>query len=80
LFTNLKKSIAYTLAHMTPEVVPILIWAFAGIPIAISGILVLCIDLMSEVYRVQNKKTNTKQVKSNQINHLIITIHFTIFF
>ena len=51
LFTNLKKSIAYTLAHMTPEVVPILIWAFAGIPLALSGILVLCIDLLSEVRR-----------------------------
>ena len=30
LFANLKKSIAYSLAHLVPEVVPVLLWAFAG--------------------------------------------------
>lgn len=32
LFANLKKSIAYTLAHLVPEVIPVLLWAFVGIP------------------------------------------------
>lgn len=49
LFANLKKSIAYTLTHLTPEVIPVLIWAFIGFPQTISGILVLCIDLLTEV-------------------------------
>lgn len=30
LFDNLKKSIGYTLAHLTPEVLPVLIWGFGG--------------------------------------------------
>lgn len=49
LFANLKKSIAYTLTHLTPEVIPVLLWAFIGFPQSISGILVLCIDLLTEV-------------------------------
>lgn len=49
LFANLKKSIAYSLAHMTPEVVPVLLWALGGSPLALSGILVLCIDLLTEL-------------------------------
>jgi sodium/potassium-transporting ATPase subunit alpha len=49
LYTNLKKSIAYNLAHMTSEVVPILMWAFTGIPLAMTGITVLCIDLITEL-------------------------------
>jgi sodium/potassium-transporting ATPase subunit alpha len=49
LFANLKKSIAYTLTHLTPEVVPVLLWAFIGFPQALGGILTLCIDLLTEV-------------------------------
>jgi sodium/potassium-transporting ATPase subunit alpha len=49
LFANLKKSIAYTLSHLTPEVLPILLWAFIGFPLAVNGILILCIDLLTEV-------------------------------
>lgn len=49
LFANLKKSIAYTLAHLTPEVIPVLMWAFVGFPQAMGGILTLCIDLLTEL-------------------------------
>jgi sodium/potassium-transporting ATPase subunit alpha len=49
LFANLKKSIAYTLCHLTPEVVPVLLWAFVGFPQAMGGILTLCIDLLTEL-------------------------------
>ena len=49
LFTNLKKSIAYTLAHLMPELLPVVLWAIVGVPLAISGILTLCIDLLTEV-------------------------------
>ena len=49
LFANLKKSVAYTLAHLTPEVVPVLLWAFAGIPQPMGSLLALCIDLLTEL-------------------------------
>ena len=47
LFSNLKKSIAYSLAHLVPEVVPVLLWAFAGIPQPMGTLLALCIDLLT---------------------------------
>jgi magnesium-transporting ATPase (P-type) len=51
LFANLKKSIAYNVAHLTAEIVPILLWAFGGFPLGINGLLVLLIDLVTEVSR-----------------------------
>jgi sodium/potassium-transporting ATPase subunit alpha len=57
LFDNLKKSIAYTLAHLPPEIIPVLFWAVVGTPLAMSGILTLCIDLLTEVI---NHKANVK--------------------
>ncbi len=32
LFDNLKKSIAYTLSHLAPEVLPVFIWVIGGAP------------------------------------------------
>jgi sodium/potassium-transporting ATPase subunit alpha len=49
LFANLRKSIAYTLAHLTPEVVPVLIWGYGGIPQPMGSLLALCIDLLTEL-------------------------------
>ena len=49
LFANLKKSIAYTLAHLGPEVVPVLLWAFSGCPQPMGALLTLCIDLLTEM-------------------------------
>jgi sodium/potassium-transporting ATPase subunit alpha len=49
LFSNLKKSIAYTLAHLVPEVIPVLLWAFAGIPQPMGSLLALCVDLLTEL-------------------------------
>jgi sodium/potassium-transporting ATPase subunit alpha len=49
LFANLKKSIAYTLAHLTPEVAPVLLWCFAAIPQPMGSLLCLCIDLLTEL-------------------------------
>lgn len=49
LFANLKKSIAYTLAHLVPEVMPVLLWAFVGIPQPQGPLLALCIDLLTEL-------------------------------
>jgi sodium/potassium-transporting ATPase subunit alpha len=49
LFANLKKSIAYTLAHLVPQVIPVLLWAFAGIPQPMGSLLALCVDLLTEL-------------------------------
>lgn len=49
LFANLKKSVAYTLAHLVPEVVPVLLWAIVGIPQPMAPLLALCIDLLTEL-------------------------------
>ena len=49
LFSNLKKSVAYTLAHLVPQVLPVLLWAFVGIPQPMAPLLALCIDLLTEL-------------------------------
>lgn len=49
LFDNLKKSITYTLTHMIPEVVPILLNLALGYPLALNPLLLLTIDLMTEL-------------------------------
>lgn len=49
LFSNLKKSITYTLSHLLPEVLPVLLWAFIGFPQTINSIQILCIDLWTEL-------------------------------
>jgi len=49
LFSNLKKSIAYTLSHLTPMMVPMFLWACVGLPRPLSAMLTMCIDLLTEV-------------------------------
>eukprot|EP00026_Physarum_polycephalum_P002213 Phypoly_transcript_02218.p1 GENE.Phypoly_transcript_02218~~Phypoly_transcript_02218.p1 ORF type:complete len:907 (+),score=138.68 Phypoly_transcript_02218:374-2722(+) len=49
IFDNLKKSICYTLAHLLPEIFPFLLNAIFRIPLAITSVLILCIDLGTEM-------------------------------
>ena len=49
LFDNLKKSITYTITHMTPEVFPILLNLSTAIPLGLNPLLLLTIDLMTEL-------------------------------
>jgi len=49
LFANLKKSIAYTMAHLPPQVVPVFVWVFGGCPQPLGNILSLAIDLVTEL-------------------------------
>jgi sodium/potassium-transporting ATPase subunit alpha len=49
LFDNLKKSITYTLTHMVPEVFPILFYLSIGMPLALNPLLLLTIDLLTEL-------------------------------
>lgn len=47
-FANIRKTIAYTLSHATPEIVPIFLDLAFGIPLALPGMLVLVVDLITE--------------------------------
>lgn len=49
IFANLKKSIRYTLTHIMPEVLAFLVFIITAIPLPISSLLVLLIDLGSEL-------------------------------
>ncbi|KAF9939853.1 hypothetical protein BGZ75_003130 [Mortierella antarctica] len=49
IFTNLKKSIQYTITHSMPEVIPNLLYVIASIPLPISSMLILVIDLGFEL-------------------------------
>jgi sodium/potassium-transporting ATPase subunit alpha len=49
IFANLKKSIRYTLTHSTPEIFAFIVFVLLGIPAPISSILVLLIDLGTEL-------------------------------
>jgi sodium/potassium-transporting ATPase subunit alpha len=49
LFSNLQKSIAYSLSHLPAEVIPSILWAVVGAPMGLGAIMSLCIDLLTEV-------------------------------
>jgi len=49
LFANLKKSIVYTLTHLVPQMVPVILWSCAGFPRPLSALLTASIDMVIEV-------------------------------
>ncbi len=49
IYENIKKSIAYTVTHLIPEVIPFLVLFIFGIPLPLSAILILFIDLGTEL-------------------------------
>lgn len=49
IFDNLKKSICYTLAHLLPEIMPFLMNAIVQLPLAITSVIILCVDLGTEM-------------------------------
>lgn len=49
IFANLKKSIRYTLTHMTAEVLALVVFICLAIPLPINSVLILLIDLGSEL-------------------------------
>jgi sodium/potassium-transporting ATPase subunit alpha len=48
LFDNLKKSIAYTLSHLWPELFPVLLNLAFSFPLGLPGLIILTIDLFTE--------------------------------
>ena len=49
IFDNLTKTIAYTVTHLVPEAIPVLLTLALGFPLALSGLLILTIDLFTEL-------------------------------
>lgn len=49
LFDNLKKTIAYTLCHLAPEIVPVLLTLAFGFPPLLSSLQILSVDLFTEL-------------------------------
>ncbi|KAG0166327.1 hypothetical protein DFQ28_001546 [Apophysomyces sp. BC1034] len=50
IFTNLKKSIKYTITHSMPEVIPNLLYIIVPIPLPLNAMLILVIDLGFELF------------------------------
>ena len=53
LYDNLKKTIAYTLAHIPPETWPVILNLALGMPLGLGSLLVLSIDLFTEQARAR---------------------------
>ena len=49
IFDNLKKSIVYTLSSNIPEVAPFIMFILVQIPLPLSTVLILCIDLGTDM-------------------------------
>jgi sodium/potassium-transporting ATPase subunit alpha len=49
IFDNLKKSIAYTLSSNIPEISPFIIFIVLQVPLPLSTVLILCIDLGTDM-------------------------------
>jgi sodium/potassium-transporting ATPase subunit alpha len=49
IFDNLKKSIRYTVSHLVPEVVPFLAFLLLGLPLPLTVVLILAIDLGTDM-------------------------------
>jgi sodium/potassium-transporting ATPase subunit alpha len=50
IFDNLKKSIAYTLTSNIPELIPFLTFIILQIPLPLSTVLILCVDLGTDIF------------------------------
>ncbi|KAJ2465173.1 hypothetical protein EV174_006699, partial [Coemansia sp. RSA 2320] len=50
IFANLKKSIRYTVAHSTPEVIPQILYIIVPLPPMLTSIMILVIDLGFEIF------------------------------
>lgn len=48
LFDNLRKTVAYTLAHLWPELLPVFLNLAFSFPLALNALMILTIDLLTE--------------------------------
>lgn len=50
IFDNLKKSICYTLTSNIPELVPFLMFIIIAMPLPLSTVLILCVDIGTDIF------------------------------
>jgi sodium/potassium-transporting ATPase subunit alpha len=73
IFDNLKKSIAYTLSSNIPEISPFLIFILASIPLPLPTVLILCIDLGTDMVPAislayENREANIMKKPPRDVN------------
>ncbi|GMH44219.1 hypothetical protein BSKO_12153 [Bryopsis sp. KO-2023] len=61
IFDNLKKSIAYTLTSNIPEIGPFLMFITINIPLPLSTVLILCVDLGTDMVPAISLAYETKE-------------------
>lgn len=61
IFDNLKKSIAYTLSSNIPEISPFLLFILAALPLPLPTVLILCIDLGTDMWPAISLAYETKE-------------------
>ena len=78
IFDNLKKSIAYTLSSNIPEISPFIMFIIFQIPLPLSTVLILCIDLGTDMipaisFAYENPKLDimSRQPRNSKRDHLV---------
>lgn len=78
IFDNLKKSIAYVLTHLVPEIGPFLVFLLLRLPLPLSTIMMLCIDLgtdmlpaISMAYEPPESDIMKRKPRNAQRDHLV---------
>lgn len=78
IFDNLKKSIAYTLSSNIPEIAPFICFILLQVPLPLSTVLILCIDLgtdmvpaISMAYEGAELDIMTRKPRNSKRDHLV---------
>jgi sodium/potassium-transporting ATPase subunit alpha len=78
IFDNLKKSIAYTLSSNIPEISPFLIYILLEVPLPLPTVLILCIDLgtdmvpaISLAYETKEANIMEKPPRDSRVDRLV---------
>lgn len=80
IFDNLKKSIAYTLSSNIPEILPFIMFIIANVPLPLSTVLILCIDLGTDMvpaisFAYENPELDImdRVPRKSKLDHLVNT-------
>jgi len=78
IFDNLKKSIAYTLSSNIPEITPFLAFITIQLPLPLSTVLILCVDLgtdmvpaISMAWEVAESDIMRRPARDSSVDHLV---------
>merc|ERR1719329_59136 len=78
IFDNLKKSIAYTLSSNIPEILPFILFILFAVPLPLSTVLILCIDLGTDMvpaisFAYENTEADImdRVPRNSKLDHLV---------